>query len=185
MTNNLLMPDIALQGAPGAGKTTAAEWLRRERDYFRVSFAGFHKGGLRDVAVRLWGPEAAQDRDKLDSLNCIREFDPAVWTRSALAVIDERAHAKPIAIDDMRTPLERQELRARGFVFIRVEAPEYMRIDRLKASGKFTTMEALVAPIQVALNDYPSDYTVYSEGPKDELYEQLSDILHKEMTRRA
>lgn len=186
--NTLLMPDIALQGAPGAGKTTAAEWLRTQRDYYRVSFAGFHKGGLRDIATRLWGPEAAQDRDALDALNCIRDYDDAIWTRSALRVIDERVHNKPIAVDDMRFPLERGELQARGFVLVRMRAGENLRIDRLKSSGKFTTLEALSSPVQVALNDeelYPPDYTVYSEGSKDELYEQLADILHQEMNRRS
>lgn len=185
---NLLMPDIALQGAPGAGKTTAAEWLRQERDYYRVSFAGFHKGGLRDIATRLWGPEAAQDRNKLDALNCIMAYDPAVWTRSALREIDLRAHGKPIAVDDMRFPFERGELQARGFVLVQVYADFNTRVDRLKSSGKFTTLEALESPIQTALNQadlYPPDYVVYSTGSKDELYEQLADILHQEMNRRS
>ncbi|HEY5091064.1 MAG TPA: hypothetical protein VIK30_13890, partial [Polyangia bacterium] len=134
--------------------------------------------------IRIWGDKAGQDRTKLDWLSGLRELDPDVWIRPLMNEIDRLAHTH-IAIDDLRTPREWQELAARGFVYVRVQAPEESRIDRLKASGKFTTLEALTSPIQVALDAARYDYNVWNGEDVPALEEQLAAIINRERSKRA
>ena len=180
-----LYPDVAFYGLPGAGKSTAAAYLE-QLGWARASVAGRHVGGIRDVAVRIYGPGAENDRVILNRFVKLRDEDPEIWERPFFREVERlRREGRVVVTDDLRTPGEWWELRARGFVVVRVEASEGVREERLRANGKLAGSDA---PIQFGLEDrelFRPDHVVYNESNDDALYEQLSEILNRERRRQA
>lgn len=176
-----LYPDIAFYGAPGVGKTTAAEYVR-QLGYTRVSFAGYHKGGLRDIVKRM-GLDST-DRRTLNIIGMAgREADPDVWVHSMLDLVAR--FEGPAVNDDMRGDNEWTALRAAGFVFIHVTASGAVREERLRRNGK---LEGSDAPFLWLLEDtvrYTPDYVVANDGAPEELHEAIHDILNRERSKRA
>lgn len=179
-----LLPKVALYGAPGAGKTSGAQFLEDRFGYVRSSFAGYHRGGVRDIAVRLWGPGADKDRGKLQDLGeKLREVDPDVWIRTLLRA-DVVASRYPSVVDDLRTPREWDALAEHGFVFVEVRADAELRLARLRASGKLASGN-LDRDIEHYLDERRGDHAVYNSGAPDEFREALADIINIERRRRA
>lgn len=181
-----LYPDVAFYGLPGAGKSTAAAYLE-QLGWARASFAGRHPGGVRDVAVRIYGPHAENDRIILNRIGIgLRDLDPDVWVHPFVREVG-RLHreGRVVVTDDLRGDPEWWALDARGFVLIRVEAPEDARAERLRANGKLAGADD---PFLAGLEDreiYVPDHVVYNESNDDALYEQLSEILNRERRRSA
>jgi hypothetical protein len=183
------LPNVAFYGPPGAGKSTAAKFLVEAAGYAQVSAFGYHPGGGRDIATRIWGPDAAYDREKLDVLAHLREYDPEIWTRPFWREVERVTEDGAwVVTDDLRTAEEYHKLRAAGWLLIRIEAGEETRIERLQHSGKFQNIEQLRAPLQHYLDDaelFPPDYLLDSEQSKSETQQVLADILNLERRKRA
>lgn len=176
-----LYPDIAFYGAPGVGKTTASEYVVL-LGYTHVSFAGYHKGGLRDIVKRM-GLDST-DRRTLNIIGMAGlAADPDVWVRQFLA--EAALAGLPVVNDDMRGDNEWTALRAVGFVFIHVTAPDAVREERLRRNGK---LEGSDMPFLWGLEDtvrYTPDYVVANDGAPEELHEAIHDILNRERSKRA
>lgn len=184
-------PDLAIIGKAGSGKTTLARAIRGDHGlgYTHLSFA--YK--LKQIAMRLWGEGALLDRGLMQDLGYkMREIDVDVWCN---ALIQEVRHsytttpggtitAHRVVIDDCRFQNEYDALKAEGFVFIRCECPEPVRVDRLKAIGKYQTHEQLHHISEVSLDHITPDYTIDTYGPTEVALLQLQDIIHKERSKR-
>ena len=188
-------PNIAVIGKMGSGKTTVAELLVEHFHYRRLAFAGTHPGGVRDVAVRMWGTAAQNDRDKLQALGMFgRQIDQDTWVRNAVAQlndknrlpdgpIDDDGHAlidHPVVVDDMRFPNEAWELKGRDFIVVRVVAPRHIRIARLRANGKLTDEAQLDHESEKQLDSWPEDYTLHNDTNRRAAFNQITTILHRE-----
>jgi hypothetical protein len=190
MSERLLTPNFVLYGAPGVGKTTAREYLNWQ-GFVTVSFAGFHDGGLRHIVGALYGLERAHERPLLNAVGMkLREVDPDVWIRPALREVEAwNASNTPVAMDDMRGENEWDTLTDAGFVRIHLKADESVREARLQANGKLAGSSPDEIPFLYILEDterFVPDYTVYNNsGDRDELYEQMQDILNLERRKRA
>lgn len=142
-------PNIAFVGKMGAGKSTAASIAISQYKYNRISFAQ----KLKDIAVDLWGPDAATDREKLQALGVfVRELEPDTWASHAFRIIDN-AGGEPWVVDDCRFPNEYYGLRGRGFVIVEVTCPEEQRVDRLMRIGKLDDLSQLEHESETALDD--------------------------------
>jgi cytidylate kinase len=173
------LPNVALCGKAGAGKTTAAQLLG-QFGYETRSFAG----PLKDMAATIWGDEARADRDKLQRLGCaVRDIDPDAWCDLLVRNLDDCGEA-PIVVDDMRFENEWWALKGAGFTTIRVTAPRGTRINRLKANGKWRDEEQLEHVSETAIDYLGADYTVRNDFDEFEFYDQLSEVLKKEYRRR-
>jgi hypothetical protein len=188
MVNGLIVPDIAIYGAPGAGKSTVVTFLQAEQGYVPVSFAGWHRGGLRDVVSRVYGQDAAGDRPILNKVGMGgRAIDEDFWVRPMLREA-ERQHGlgHPVANDDMRGENEWSQLGAAGFVRVHVTASEETRYKRLLANGK---LEGSDAEFLYRLEDgfrYVPDYVVINDtDDKNDLFASITEIVNREIRRRA
>lgn len=178
-------PNLMIIGPMGAGKTSGAQLLAREFGYLRLPIAGEHPGGIRDIAKRLWGDEAKNDREKLNGLAVIDDQFPGVWIDSWERYVDDviRSHP-PIVVDDVRRDLEYDRLRARGFVCVRVVANEIDRVDRLKLTGKYQNAEQLNGRWEQWWPSASADYEITNDGSIDEYYESLVNVLSRERRHR-
>jgi adenylate kinase family enzyme len=179
-------PDIALAGKAGAGKSTAADLLV-ELGYEKHSFAT----GVRDAASAIWGDAARQDRDKLQKLgtDVARVIDPDCWCNLLMRrIANERFEVGlapvPIVVDDLRFPNEYWALKAQGFVVIRVGSELNRRIDRLKANGKWQDERQLTHVSETSLDSVAYDYEIANDGTKEDLYDDLVDVILRERRRR-
>lgn len=176
-------PNLMVIGPMGAGKSAGAQFLEDEFGYTRVPIAGAHLGGIRDVAVRIWGEEARNDREKLNALGFVDDAFPGTWLRNWEAYVEDE-QPFPIVVDDVRRDLEYDALRARGFVCVRVIANEQDRVDRLKLIGKWQNAAQLTGKWEQWWPTAKADYDLVNDGSKFDYFEDLVKVLNRERKRR-
>lgn len=175
-----MVPDIALMGGMGAGKTTVADYLVKAHNYkaLKISEPIYHMAGS------IWGPEARTNRSLLQELGMkIREIDPDAWLNMFLRRCDE-VEDQPIVNDTLRMPNEYWALKQRGFVIIRVLAREALRQDRLMRDGRIQdnsefqheTETALIG-LEATKQGIHEDFTIYNDGDVTSLYDQVESVL--------
>jgi dephospho-CoA kinase len=169
------VPSIAFIGRAGSGKTTAAEHCVQQGGFQRLSFAS----ALKQCAQRIWGPSAATDRDKLQRMGvAIREIDPDAWVNALLLSIKDfqttRLNTPQIVIDDCRFENEYWALKGLGFAFVRVEAPQEIRVDRLMKNGKLQDLSQLDHVSETEADKFDVDWTI---GNADDLTSFKTDVL--------
>lgn len=204
------VPNIALFGWMGGGKTTAAKLLT-EFGYERAAFAGTQRGGVRAVVASIWPDDkgAVTDREKIRGIGeAARALDPEVWLHNYERWLDSRRpdvapnlparHPAPVVNDDTRTVAEYQALAGRGWVMVRVAATERelgepedlwlerdrtVRRARLQQSGKYQTEEQFDHATEHYLDGYPGDYTIVNDGSITELGDEILKIVLRERNK--
>lgn len=187
MTATSGYPNIAFAGKAGAGKSSAAAVLQElvlpgtpAMGYERLSIAA----SLKRIAVEIWGPGADTDRTKLQPLGVdVRRIDPDAWLN--LWMIEVGNATWPVVCDDLRFVNEWWAAKGLGFVLVRIMSPEWCRIDRLKANGKWQGPEQLTHESETAIDHLlaDADHTIINDGTKLDLAESLVRILDKEARR--
>jgi hypothetical protein len=128
---------VALTGAAGSGKSTAADYLIRQHGYERVKFAGPLKAmlkaaGLTDNQIEGTDKEkptrllqGKTPRHAMQTLghewgrNCIGEgFWVFLFEHAALQIVDNGGR---VVVDDLRFPNEAAAVRALGGVIVKLE----------------------------------------------------------------
>jgi dephospho-CoA kinase len=183
------LPNISLFGGMGAGKSTAAKYFAEAHGYSHIPMAN----GLKDAAERLWGPDARVSRDKLQKLGkYVREIEPDTLLDSFAdeyyEFVERTGLEVPVVTDDMRYANEFWGLKRMGFVFIRVEAPEAQRVDRLILNGKLddvsqlqdeTETQTQLVGAAAEAQGIKADFTVHNDTDNGALYTQLETVLAK------
>lgn len=171
-------PPIAFCGRAGAGKTTCADVLVKEHGYTRMSFAS----PLKQCAELIWGPDALTDRRKLQELGvAVREIEEDSWVAALTRHINDTVAF--VVNDDLRFPNEYWALKELGFVIVRVQAQEILRVARLKSNGKFQNLEQLEHISETAIDDLPVDYVISNETDIYDLTEDINAILSREASK--
>src|SRR5699024_6716668 len=123
-------------------------YLRREHDFDIVSFGS----SLKHYADRLFVysdvyPNAFDEREfryrkprrlYQDFGEKMRELDPCIWVKhveASVEILEDIRSTSGIVIDDLRQPNEYEWARANGFIIIRVEASESLRLKRAEQAG--------------------------------------------------
>lgn len=197
-----LLPNFAVMGKMGAGKTSIAEILEQDYGYQRLSFAA----ELKRIAVDLFGPDALTNRKLMQDLGrYMREIDPMVWVNKALSHLvrfdgdvprlpirvetfrprELRESFAPVVVDDLRFPNEFHALRKEGFVILNVEAHRNQRVNRLKAIAKLQDESQMEDISETALDGAIVDYTLTNTTTLVELRNLVQTVVAREVRRNA
>lgn len=179
------LPNVGLIGKLRAGKDVVAAYLADKYGYTRFAFGD----ELKRYAHEIFGEPApgTKPRELYQWFGTtMRERDPDVWVRKALRIVDvNRAFSNVAAgpgtfhavITDVRQPNEFSALQSAGYVLIRVDAPDSLRIDRAIKSGDTFAYADLKHGTETALDGYAADFTVTNDAGLPELYAQIDEII--------
>jgi hypothetical protein len=176
---------LALVGKLRAGKDTASQYLTLFYDFQPFAFADPLKRYLHEIFPHV--PREPKPRALYQAFGQkLRELDPDVWVNLTMHKIDEylRQHAcdcsplKPrVVVTDCRQQNEYDRLRAEGFVFVRINADDELRIRRALEAGDNFTLDDLSHETELLVDMFPVDYEVLNNGSTAELYAQLDAIM--------
>jgi hypothetical protein len=178
---------LALCGRLRSGKDTVARYLTLFYDFHPFAFADPLKRYLHEIFPHV--PREPKPRRLLQLFGQkLRELDPDVWVNLTMHKIDEylRQHAcdcsplKPrVVVTDCRQRNEYDRLRAAGFVFVRINADDELRIRRALEAGDNFTVHDLAHETELLVDSFDVDYEVYNNGTTSELYAQLDAIMRE------
>lgn len=121
------LPNIAIYGRSGAGKSAVAQYLAETRGYHTVGPGKI----CREITKRLFGSE---DKTILNQVNdALRTIDPDIWIRVSLEETDRQA---PLIIDGLRFKSNLTFLEGAGFCLWKIESTDANRRLRLERRGQ-------------------------------------------------
>lgn len=180
-----MLPSISLVGKLRSGKSAVGDYLASNYGYTAFAFGDELK---RDFHRRY--PDIPRDPKPRVGYQMhgqlMREYyGEDVWIDACFENVD--AHRLsfsdpenvPAVICDTRQLNEAERLKAAGYVLIRVEAPEALRIQRAVTSGDRFNLRDLTHGTETALDGYSADFTVTNGGSLPELYAQIDDIIRQ------
>lgn len=179
------LPNIALTGKLRAGKDEVARHLASKYGYTAFAFGDELK---RDFHHRY--PEIPRDPKPRVGYQMhgqlMREYyGEGVWIDACFENVD--AHKLsfsdqdnvPAVICDTRQLNEAERLKSAGYVLVRVEAPEALRIQRAVTSGDRFNLRDLTHGTETALDGFKADFTVTNDAGLPELHAQIDEIVRQ------
>lgn len=177
---------VALVGRFAAGKTTAAMALCDEYGYSRVSMAAnmkyivaeaygtIDKAELVPVMHRDGTPYELSVREVLQKLGeSVKDFDRDLWLRWLLRDIE--VMPGPLVMDDTRLPFEVDALRERGWLIVKIEVPEIIRMERYRAlHGRLPTEAEMAHISEMSIDTILPDMYVNGELPPELIADEIA-----------
>ncbi|WP_235847605.1 nucleoside/nucleotide kinase family protein [Paenibacillus tuaregi] len=176
----MTLPNIGLIGRLRAGKDVVAAYLADKCGYTRFAFGD----PLKDDFHRRY-PEIPREPKPRAGYQFHGQFmrehvSEDIWITSCLAEVKRQYYGSfdfRAVISDVRQPNEYGRLNAEGYVLIRVECPDAIRIDRAIKSGDSFAYADLMHGTETALDGYATDFTVVNDAGLPELYAQIDEIM--------
>lgn len=191
---------IALTGKMRSGKSTIAEILWLEYDLTRRSFGGalkyyadkmFEGSEAYPIEVEEYGEPCPFDGKRKtrtkkprklyqDFGQAMRQLDEDIWIRHVEQAIESDKlfpNYKGVVIDDLRQPNEYDWARDSGFVVIRVEASEELRLRRAKRAGDSFSADDMAHDTEQHVDGFSVDYTIINDGDLGDLRRQVGEIM--------
>lgn len=165
---------IAFTGKMRSGKDYLARYMRNKHFYKRFAFGD----EIRRVTKELY-PEQFADGAKPRSLlqefgEMAREHDRDVWVKALFRSMEENSHDifdGRVVVTDLRQPHEFDALRRNGFVIVKVEADDEVRLERMRQAGDRFTEEMLNHPTESYIDGFAADYVITNNGDSDAIAE--------------
>ncbi|WP_449600324.1 adenylate kinase [Paenibacillus sp. Marseille-Q9583] len=176
----MTLPNVGLIGKLRSGKSAAGDYLASKYGYTQFAFGDELK---RDFHRRY--PEIKRDPKPRAGYQFHGQFmrehvDADIWIRKCLAEVQRAYYANldfRAVISDCRQPNEFSALQSAGYVLIRVEAPDGLRIERAINSGDTFAYADLMHGTETALDNFVTDFTVVNDAGLAELYAQIDEIM--------
>lgn len=168
---------IALCGKMRSGKTTVANIMTRKYNFEQIAFGDSLKENFH--ATFPWvkaDPKPRAYYQKYGQL--MREIQKDVWVRNALEK-SFNSSAENVVITDLRQANEYAELKTRGFTIIKVNAPEWLRIDRAEKDGDDFDFATLRHETETLIDQFDADYEIENTGSVGFLKKQLEEIVNE------
>jgi len=163
------LPNIALYGKSGSGKSTVAAYLVTRHKYIHCSAGRI----CRQICRELFDSE---DRAILNAFNdAVRRIDPMVWLRVAKKAINR---GQPVVFDSMRFETDRLYFKALDFQLWRIDCPETKRRERLTLRGQIFEVTDELHPGEVELENSTFDRTFTNDSSNiEDLHKQIDAAL--------
>jgi len=180
---------LCLIGKLRSGKSTAADYLTLFYDFHPFAFADPLKRYMHEIFPHV--PREPKPRALYQAFGQkLREIDPDVWINLTMRRIDEYLRMYPcecggsalkprVVVTDCRQRNEHDRLRAEGFVFIRINADDELRIRRALEAGDDFTVHDLAHETELLVDSFDVDYEVDNNGTTSELYAQIDAIMNE------
>ncbi|PGB34888.1 hypothetical protein COM07_25870 [Bacillus toyonensis] len=179
---------IAITGKARSGKTELSHyaWMLfgfKEFDFSAVLKDEFHRlfpHIPRDPKPRAYYQKFGQ---------WLREIDLDIWVKMTMGKVHEYCfedglnkvnHKPKVLVTGVRQPNEYQRLKDEGFVIIRVNASDDLRIERAKEAGDVFTEADLSHETESHIDTFEVDYEINNVGIIGEMYDQF-DVIMREL----
>lgn len=160
------MKKLALIGKMRSGKDTVADYLAVEYGYRKIPLAL----GVYKVAHDIFGMSGKNRKLLIDIGAALRGIDENVWIDHVLRLAGT---SKNVIVSDVRYLNEYEVLKEHGYTFIKVYAPDALRIQR-------GADEAYIAhPTECYLDHIEADWMLVNNGSTADLYDQVDAIMER------
>ena len=177
--------NVALVGKFAAGKTTVANILCDAHDYRRVSMAAnmkyivneaygtIDKAELVPVMHRDGTPYELSVREVLQKLGeSVKDFDRDLWLRGMLR--DTEYMMGPLVMDDTRLTFEVDALRERGWLIVKIDVPDQVRMERYEnVHGRLPTLAEMTHVSETEIDKILPDIYVDGEEPPEVVADRI------------
>lgn len=156
------MNGVAFSGKAGAGKTTLAELTiaalkKRGHPAYPLAFGDALKREVRE----LYGVEKNDPAGRallIGHGEARRDSDPLYWIRKVDYTLDELGWSSFVVLDDLRFPTELAWAKGRGFLTVRIDAPNHLRTRRLSSIGADPSIVTSASRTEVGLDKCYADF---------------------------
>ncbi|MGG0757540.1 AAA family ATPase [Brevibacillus laterosporus] len=175
---------IALTGKMRSGKDTVAGYLVEHYDFIPYAFGD----GIKRICHELF-PEQFVDGKKPRALlqgvgQAMRAIDPDVWIKRTMREVNQ-ASLFDVVITDLRQPNEYARLYSEGYVIIRVNTSDDVRIDRMRSAGDTFDLADFTHDTERYVDMFAVHYELNNNGSVCDLYEQICVVIREIMCREA
>lgn len=152
--------------------------------------SGFHRFAfgdkIKEVISVLGYRQTKKPRAMLQGIGqSIRQYDPEVWVKALIRDIEfQGCSNEDIIITDLRQPNEYKELKAAGYIIVRVAADEELRVLRSIYSGDAFNPEDIHHETESHVASFFVDYQIENNGSIAELEAKTMELI-KELRRGA
>jgi len=176
---------IAITGKARSGKTELSHYAWMLYGFKEFDFSAV----LKDEFHRLFPyiPRDPKPRTYYQKFGqWLREIDPDIWVKMTMAKVHEfcfedalnKVNHKPkVLVNGVRQPNEYQRLKDEGFVIIRVNASDDLRIDRAKEAGDVFTEVDLEHKTESHIDTFEVDYEINNVATIGDMYDQFDKVM--------
>lgn len=172
---------IALCGRMRSGKDTFASLLKEEFQFeeFKMSH------GITEIIQKYYPEkfELGKLREHYQTIGqTFRQLDPQVWIKYTDEAIqrfnkDFEGEDIPIVISDIRQDNEYAYAKDNGYLVIKVEASENVRIRRCIDANDVWHKEALSHETEVSVDNIPADIIITNNGTLEEFTQAIDKVM--------
>ena len=181
---------IALFGKIRSGKDTVGNILIEKYKFNRFAFGDGIGKIIEKYFPEAW--ETGKPRKHYQHIGQeLRVLNPDVWINYLVRTVEgasakhiESYHSKGVlapvfnvVITDGRQVNEAEKLREQGYLIIKVECPEQLRVERMKNLGDNFQPEQLYHDTELQVDRIEADVTIENSGTLEELEEKVSRIV--------
>ena len=174
---------IALTGKLRSGKDTVADMMIKD---------GFHQcklsSGIAEIIQRYFSSDcSASDKAKLRNHyttigQALRGLHEDVWIDHTWKLINQKwkylgGKDLPIIVTDVRQQNEADFFREKGFLIVKIEADEDIRIQRAKEKDSDFDESELFHETELSVDNIKEDVLIINNGSLEELEEKVDNLL--------